>query len=118
RLDSLRNIVADGRISVMFMVAGSANVVRVNGTARLTADAELCARFVRGKIQPKSVIVTEIGEVYFQCAKSILRSGLWNAGEVAADVPSAGAFLREVDDVFDAESYDRGYADYADCTKW
>ena len=63
RMDSLRNIVRDGRVSLMFMVPGSTSVIRVNGTAILTADPELCGRFQRDGAGPKTVIVVTIGEV-------------------------------------------------------
>jgi predicted pyridoxine 5'-phosphate oxidase superfamily flavin-nucleotide-binding protein len=83
RLDSLRNIVEDGRVSLMFMVPGSATVVRVNGTARLTADAGLRARFEQKGRQPATVIVIRIAEVYTQCARAILRARLWGEDESA-----------------------------------
>ena len=63
RLDSLRNVVVDGRVSLMFMVPGEANVVRVNGTAVLTADADVTERFARNGITPKTVSVVTIGEL-------------------------------------------------------
>lgn len=96
RLDSLRNIVTDGRVSLMFLVPGSNNVVRLNGTARLTADAGLRARFDKGGRQPATVIVIEIAEIYFQCARALMRSGLWTAQNRGADLPSAGDILAEM----------------------
>jgi len=117
RIDSLRNIVRDGRVSLMFMVPGSVNVVRLNGRAVLTADAAVTGRFEQGGRQPKVVIVITIDELYFQCAKAILRSDLW-AGEGHPEVPSAGDFVKEVDAGFDGESYDRGYAEYAKSRMW
>lgn len=117
RLDSLRNIVRDGRVSLMFMVPGSNNVVRVNGTACLTADMDLRRRFERKTILPKTVILIEIRELYFQCAKAIMRSRIWSA-DTHVPVPSAGDLLKEVDVDFDGESYDTGYADYAKPRMW
>jgi len=117
RLDSLRNIVRDGRVSLMFMVPGSANVVRLNGRAVLTADADLRGRFEQGGKQPKVVIVITVEELYFQCAKAILRSGLWS-GEAVPEVPTAGEFVREMDAGFDAESYDASYPEYAKSRMW
>ena len=102
RLDSLRNIVRDKRVSLMFMVPGSTNVVRVNGTAVLTNDAELCGTFTKKNIAPRSVIVMSVSEAYFQCAKAILRSELWAGQDLSTTVPSAGDFLREVKEHFDA----------------
>ncbi|MEM7489095.1 MAG: pyridoxamine 5'-phosphate oxidase family protein, partial [Pseudomonadota bacterium] len=95
RLDSLRNIVRDPRVSLMFLVPGSANVVRVNGRARLTKDPDLMDRFERGGRRPTTVIVVETGEIYTQCARAILRAGLW--GDAAApDLPSPGDILSEM----------------------
>ncbi|MGX9351268.1 pyridoxamine 5'-phosphate oxidase family protein [Shimia sp. W99] len=93
RMDTLRNIVEDGRISLMFMVPGSNTVVRVNGFARVTTDAALCESFeVDGK-HPRSVIVIRIGEVYFQCARALMRARVWSSGDESEGLPSAGEFL-------------------------
>ena len=116
RLDSLRNIVRDGRVSLMFMVAGSTNVVRVNGEAVLTADTGLRAGFSRAGKVPTTVVVVTIRELYFQCAKSIIRSRLWSGERV--DVPSAGDFVKEVDRDFDGAAYDADYPDYARERMW
>ena len=118
RLDSLRNIVRDKRVSLMFMVPGSTNVVRVNGTAVLTNDAEVCASFTKKNIAPRSVIVMSVSEAYFQCAKALLRSELWAGQDLSTTVPSAGDFLREVKEDFDADAYDTGYEDYAKDRMW
>ncbi|MEM9140625.1 MAG: pyridoxamine 5'-phosphate oxidase family protein [Pseudomonadota bacterium] len=118
RLDTLRNIVVDGRISLMFMVPGSNNVVRVNGTAKLTADEALCASFDKKGRRPKTVVVISVGEIYFPCAKALMRSALWAPESQGIPVPSAGQFVREIDHDFDAESYDRGYPEYAKPRMW
>lgn len=118
RLDSLRNIVADGRTSLLFMVPGCNNVVRVNGKARITADRELTASFERDGKMPRSVIVLAVEEVYFQCAKALMRSRLWSGENLAASVPTAGEFIAEIQAGFDASGYDRGYGDYARERMW
>ncbi|MEO0915480.1 MAG: pyridoxamine 5'-phosphate oxidase family protein [Pseudomonadota bacterium] len=118
RIDSLRNIVTDGRISLMFMIPGCRNVVRVNGTARLTADEDMTGRFDKNGHRPKTVIVVAIGEVYFQCAKALMRSNLWSGEDLSRTVPSAGDFIREFTEGFDARSYDEGYSDYAAPRMW
>lgn len=117
RIDTLRNIVRDDRVSLTFMVPGCNNVVRVNGTAIVTKDADILASFERKGIKPRTVIVVTIGEMYFQCAKALMRSDLWG-DTPKADVPSAGAFLKEFDDGFDAVAYDEGYVDYAIPRYW
>ena len=118
RLDSLRNIVDDGRISLMFMVPGSNNVVRVNGNASLHTDPALVASFDRKGLTPQSVIIIKVREAYFQCAKAIMRSGLWNGEGHGKQVPTAGQFLREAEASFDANNYDQGYAEYAKTRMW
>lgn len=118
RLDSLRNIVRDGRVSLMFMVPGSHNVVRVNGTAVLSADPTLTGSFEQGGKHPRTVIVMQVEELYFQCAKALLRSGLWSGKDESDQVPSAGQLIREADEKFDAEGYDDGYAEYAKPIMW
>lgn len=118
RIDSLRNIVRDDRVSVMFMVPGCLNVVRINGTATLTADADVTKTFEQNGHHPKVVIAIRIGEMYFQCAKAIMRSKLWLSGDESEQVPTAGQFIREMDQGFDAESYDSGYAENAKPRMW
>jgi len=117
RIDSLRNIVRDGRVSLLFLVPGSHNVVRVNGRAVLTDDPEVTEAFSQGGRHPRLVVVVMVGEVYFQCAKAILRARLWS-GDPAPDIPTAGQFLREADEGFDAETYDLTYPETARDRMW
>ncbi len=117
RLDSLRNIVRDGRVSLMFMVPGCDTVVRVNGTAILTDESELLQGFEKAGKTPATVIVVTIGEMYFQCAKALMRAQLW-AGMDRPDLPTAGDFLREMKSDFDGKAYDAGYAEYARGRMW
>ncbi|MEL6960094.1 MAG: pyridoxamine 5'-phosphate oxidase family protein [Pseudomonadota bacterium] len=117
RMDSLRNIVRDGRVSLMFMVPGTNTVVRINGTAILTADPDVTDQFDQNGRHPRSVIEITIGEMYFQCAKALMRSDLWR-GVLDAEVPSAGDFLKEQKAIEDAKAYDDGYAEYAKERMW
>ena len=94
RLDSLKNIVEDGRVSAMFMVSGSDTVVRINGEAIVTADDVITGAFERDGKLPCTVTVITVGEVYFQCAKALMRSGLWQAGDASAGLPTAGSCCR------------------------
>ena len=118
RIDTLRNIVRDERVSLMFMVPGSKNVVRINGTAILTADPMVTKTFEKKQMRPKTVIVITIGEMYFQCAKALMRSALWTSPDESKKVPSAGQFIKEMMSDFDAETYDTGYNDYAKDRMW
>ena len=118
RIDSLRNIVEDGRISLMFMVPGCNNVVRVNGRAVLTVDSEITDQFEQNGKHPRSVIVITIGEMYFQCAKALMRSALWVSEDKSSQVPTAGQFIAEAKAGFDGEEYDRDYPEYAKDRMW
>jgi len=79
RLDTLRNLVVDPRCSLLFLVPGVGETIRINGEAEIIADAALSARFeMQGKL-PATVLRVRIGSIYFQCQKALARSGLWNA---------------------------------------
>lgn len=119
RIDSLRNIVRDDRVSLMFLVPGSNNVVRVNGTARLTADADLRARFEKHGRQPATVIVIAIGEVYTQCARALMRAGTWTGGDDSAGLPTVGEILAEMTKGAEGgDPYDAAWGARAAKTLW
>ncbi|MBC9247854.1 pyridoxamine 5'-phosphate oxidase family protein [Paracoccus sp. 11-3] len=119
RIDSLRNIVRDGRCSLLFLVRGSRNAVRINGDARLTDDNELRATFTyQGKL-PRSVIVVQINEVYFQCARAIMRAGLWAGQDDSDGLPTPGQILANLTDgEVGGESYDAEWPVRAAKTLW
>ncbi len=113
RLDSLRNIVRDGRISLMFLIPGSTNVVRVNGRAVLTDDPAMLDDFAfQGKL-PRSIVVVTLHEVYVQCARALIRSRLWTAGDESPALPSVGALLAEARDGFNGDAYDAEWPERA-----
>ena len=119
RIDSLRNILRDGRVSLIFLVPGSTTAIRVNGTARLTADAAQRARFDRAGMQPRSVIVIRIAEVYSQCARALQRSALWSSGDQSQGLPSPGQMLHDATaGAIDGASYDAERATRADMGWW
>lgn len=118
RLDSLRNIVTDGRVSLMFMVPCEDTVVRINGRAWLSTDTDLRARFTQRSTHPVSVIVVEIKEVYSQCPKALMRSNLWSRDDKAL-VPSLGQILAEMTDgEIGAQDWDKAYPKRAQETLW
>ncbi len=97
RIDSLRNIVRDPRVALLFIIPGITETLRVNGTAIVTRDGGLCAEFpVDGKL-PRSVIVIRIRSVYWQCARALVRSDLWNRDRWPdiSDMPTPGRMLSE-----------------------
>ena len=118
RLDSLRNIISDGRVSLMFMINGQNIVIRVNGTAKLTTDPALVGRFEQGGKQPQSVVVVTIGEIYSQCARALLRAKLWGDAPDLT-LPSMGDILRaQTKGAIDGQAYDRDWAGRALNTMW
>ena len=119
RIDSLRNILRDGRVSLIFLVAGSTTAVRVNGTARLTADPALCETFTRDDKHPRSLIVIMIAEVYSQCARALQRSELWAAGDQSQNLPTPGQMLQDATSgAIDGGDYDRERATRAHLGWW
>lgn len=119
RLDSLRNILRDGRVSLMFLVPGSNNVIRVNGTAKLTADPDLRARFDKNGKNPATVIVISITEIYSQCARALMRARTWSSGDESGGLPTIGQLLAEATDgEAGGETYDREWAPRAAKTMW
>ena len=119
RIDSLRNILRDGRVSLIFLIPGSTTAIRVNGTARLTADAAQRARFDRAGVQPRSVIVIRIAEVYSQCARALQRSALWSSGDQSQGLPSPGQMLQDATaGAIDGANYDAERATRAHLGWW
>ncbi|NKB29130.1 MAG: pyridoxamine 5'-phosphate oxidase family protein [Rhodobacteraceae bacterium] len=119
RIDSLRNIVRDGRVSLMFMVPGSSNVVRVNGTARITADEPLRQRFARNGNLPRTVAVIRVSEVYFQCSRALMRSGMWARGDKSEGLPTPGQMLAAMTDgEVGGPDYDRAWPERAESSMW
>jgi PPOX class probable FMN-dependent enzyme len=93
RLDGLRDIIANPAVALLFLVPGAGEALRVNGTARITADPALRARFVAQGKEPATIVLVTVGEVYMQCAKAIMRSKLWGERARPAAVPSMGELI-------------------------
>jgi uncharacterized protein len=112
RIDSLRNIVRDPRVALLFLVPGIGTSLRVNGSARLSTDAELCASFAMAGKAPKCVIVIAVERAYTQCQKAIARSKLWDASQHVrqSDLPTVGEMMERLSpDDFDGKAYDAAY---------
>lgn len=121
RVDSLRNIVRDPRVALLFLVPGSDICLRVNGEAKLTAETSICESFAVEEKAPRSVIVIKARAVYFQCARALVRSRLWDpAGHVdPAQLPSAGEMLAHVSgNRVGGADYDVKWKERADETLW
>lgn len=114
RIDSLRNIVADPRVALLFLIPGVGETLRVNGRAVISVAPDLLARFpAQGKL-PRSIIVVTAERVYFQCSKALARSELWNPDRHVSRsaLPSTGTILAEVTHGrVGGAQYDREYPD-------
>ncbi|OZI31963.1 flavin-nucleotide-binding protein [Bordetella genomosp. 10] len=110
RVDSLRNVITDPRVALLFLVPGVGETLRVNGQAEISIDPELLARFeVDGKA-PRSVLVVHVETVFFQCSRALLRSRLWDPSIQIdrAALPSTGKIISDISKSgFDGEAYDK-----------
>lgn len=110
RTDSLRNVIADPRVALLFMVPGMGETLIVSGRAHISVAPDLLARFeVVGKL-PRSVLVIAIETAYFQCSRAIVRSALWDASRHVErqTLPSPGAILAALTQAsIDGAAYDR-----------
>ena len=121
RADSLKNIIRDPRVALLFLVPGSGTTLRVNGRAHISIDVELCASFtVEGK-PARSVTVIDVDAVYFQCARAIVRSDLWNPERHVdpKSLPTPGQILAVTSrESIDGETYDREWPERAKKSMW
>ena len=121
RVDSLRNIVRDPRIALLFLIPGAGTTLRANGRAYLSATPDLLGSFATEGKAPRTVIVMTVEEIYFQCARAIVRSELWNP-EKRVDpktLPTPGEILASMsDNQVGGEKYDREWPERARQTLW
>lgn len=109
RIDTLRNIVEDPRVAMLFLIPGIGETLRINGRAKISADPALLARFAVDGKPPRSVLVVAIERVYFQCSRAVVRADLWNPGKHVerGALPSTGEILEALSkDQFDGSVYD------------
>ena len=115
RIDTLRNLVRDPRISLLFLIPGIGETLRINGRAEISTDPDLCASFsIEGKV-PTSILVVTVEGIYYQCQKALVRSRLWStdAQIPRSALPSAGTMLEALsNEAFDGAEYDKGYPEY------
>jgi uncharacterized protein len=98
RIDTLRNILTEPRVALLFLIPGCGETIRVNGRAEISTDPALAQSFVVNGKAPRAVIVVTVDRVYFQCAKAIVRSKLWDASRHVdrKSLPSAGTILADL----------------------
>lgn len=121
RIDSLRNVVRDPRVALMFLVPGSGNALRVNGEAHLEDDPALLESLAVDGRAPRSVMVIGVREVYFQCARAIIRAGLWQPERHIdpATLPSPGRILAGMSEGrVGGEAYDHEWPERARRSMW
>jgi PPOX class probable FMN-dependent enzyme len=121
RVDSLRNIVRNPRVGLLFLIPGVGNTLRVNGQAHLSIDPDLLNSFAVEDKAPRSVTVIAVETVYFQCARALVRSELWNPERHVdpCSLPSAGEILAALsDNRVGGITYDREWPGRAAKTMW
>lgn len=121
RVDSLRNIIADPRVALLFLIPGSGTTLRVNGRAKLSVEPELLASFAMDGKEPRSVMVIAVDAVYFQCSRAILRAQLWNPERHvdAAALPTPGQILAALSaGEVGGETYDKTWPQRARESLW
>jgi len=98
RIDSLRNIVRDPRVSLLFLVPGVGETIRVIGRARINTDPALLESFIFAGKAPRSVIIVSVETCYFQCPKALVRSKLWDPASIVdrKSLPSSGDILAAI----------------------
>lgn len=113
RLDTLRNVLRDPRMALLFLIPGYNETLRVNGRGRISIAPRLLERFTVNGRAPATVLLVSIDAVYFQCGKAVVRSGLWNADRHVdrRALPSAGDMLRATTEGFDGAAYDAALPD-------
>ncbi len=121
RIDTMRNILADDRVALLFLIPGISETLRVNGHAEISVDPVLLDRFITHGKLPRSVLIVHVTTVFFQCSKSIMRSRLWDlelqiprsalpsTGTIVADIARNGA---------DPATYDAGALQRLKDTMW
>lgn len=100
RIDSLRNLVRDPRISLLFLIPGVGETMRINGLAQISTDPKLTESFTMNGKVPKCVLVVTVERAYFQCTKAIIRSKLWDPASLVdrKTLPTPGSILAELTD--------------------
>ena len=121
RADSLRNIVRDPRVALLFMIPGSGSTLRVNGRAILSIEPALLESFAVESKAPRSVVIIHIETVYFQCARAIVRADLWNADKHTdpKSLPTPGQILAALtQNRVGGAAYDEAWPERARQTMW
>jgi hypothetical protein len=114
RIDSFRNLIADPRVALLFLIPGLGETLRVNGRGRINGDPEVLAQCAVDRKAPKLVLVVSVEAVYFQCSRALVRSRLWDPAIRVAPrtLPTVGKVLADItNDRIDGVAYDRDLPD-------
>ena len=97
RIDSLVNIVETGRIGMLFLIPGVDETLRINGSAKITADTETLERYAEMQNPPKTCLIITVEEAFLHCAKALMRSKLWSADAQIerSEFPTMGTMLKD-----------------------
>lgn len=118
RLDSLRNILHNPKVGLIFLVPNAGETIRVSGFAEILVEPKLCKSFSMNGKPASSVLNITVEKAYFQCQKAIHRSKLWDSSSYIdrASLPSAGEMTQYFSDkkgiAFDGETYDKNYSEH------
>ncbi|HEV7820814.1 MAG TPA: pyridoxamine 5'-phosphate oxidase family protein [Burkholderiales bacterium] len=110
RIDSMRNILTNPHVALLFLIPGCGETLRVNGRAHISTAPALLERFIMSDKLPRSVIVVAVDTVFFQCSKAIMRSKLWDSSRHIdrKSLPSTGKILENVSNArIVADDYDK-----------
>ena len=113
RVDGMKNLLSNPKVGIIFMVPGSNETYRVNGTATISTDPDLLSRFeVRGR-PPRVVMVVSVGTAFNHCPKAMVRAKLWEADGRPTGAPTHGDFAaaRDGKDPAYAKEYNEKYAE-------
>jgi PPOX class probable FMN-dependent enzyme len=121
RIDSLRNVLADPRVAMLFLIPGFGGTLRVNGTAQISIEQGLLDSFRMDGKPPRSVLVIAVQTVYFQCARAVIRSDLWNSDKHVnpKSLPTPGQILAAITaSRVGGKAYDKAWLQRAKETLW
>jgi PPOX class probable FMN-dependent enzyme len=121
RVDSLRNIIHDPHVALLFLILDSGNTMRIQGRAKILFKPELLAAYAIEDKEPRCVVVMAVDAIYFQCARAVLRADLWNGGKHVNPrlLPSAGTMLAQTSDGrVGGADYDKTWPARAKTSMW
>ncbi|HKS47918.1 MAG TPA: pyridoxamine 5'-phosphate oxidase family protein [Amycolatopsis sp.] len=93
RADTLRNVLTNPRVGLLYFIPGRGDTLRINGRARILRDAPFFDRMLVKGHRPKVALLVEIEQIFYHCAKAFLRSGMWKPGTWQPDALPSRAVI-------------------------